>query len=85
MPHFRKLGPESLKVSDMELQQCELQLWCCLFVYSVEVERQLDLSSLAARLSGRPVLLVQVRESRRFHTRLLVQSRIVAVLGPCLQ
>ncbi|MQL98911.1 hypothetical protein Taro_031627 [Colocasia esculenta] len=51
MPHFRKLGSESLKE------------WCS-FVSTVlnlvEEERQLDLSSVAARLRGRLVLFVQI-------------------------
>ncbi|MQM17749.1 hypothetical protein Taro_050723 [Colocasia esculenta] len=55
--------PESLKVSGLGLQQCGLQVWCW-FVSTVldpvEVERQLDLSSVAARLRGRLVLFVRV-------------------------
>ncbi|MQL80436.1 hypothetical protein Taro_012875 [Colocasia esculenta] len=40
------------------------------------MERQLDLSSVAARLRGRPV-----RESRRLLALILVRSRTVAELG----
>ncbi|MQL90893.1 hypothetical protein Taro_023495 [Colocasia esculenta] len=75
------------------------------------MERQLDLSSVAVRLRGRPftasVLVYgllelgefptepvtseahpyspQVRARRRFHYRLSVQGRVVAVLGQHLQ
>ncbi|MQL75798.1 hypothetical protein Taro_008178, partial [Colocasia esculenta] len=55
MPHFRELGSESLKVLGMDLQRCGLQEWCWLVstvLDLVEVERQLDLSSVAARLRG---------------------------------
>ncbi|MQL80817.1 hypothetical protein Taro_013269 [Colocasia esculenta] len=49
-----------------------------LFLDLVEVERQLDLSSMAARLRGSLVLFVQVKESRRFLVPLLVRDRTVA-------
>ncbi|MQM02288.1 hypothetical protein Taro_035052 [Colocasia esculenta] len=57
VPHFRELGPASLKVSGMDLQLCGLQVWCwlvstVLWLYCVVVERQLDLSSVTARLRG---------------------------------
>ncbi|MQL78052.1 hypothetical protein Taro_010463 [Colocasia esculenta] len=42
------------------------------------VERQLDLTSVAARLRGSPVWFVRVRESKRPHTCHLARSRIVA-------
>ncbi|MQM14391.1 hypothetical protein Taro_047322 [Colocasia esculenta] len=51
----RELGPESLKVPGLGLQLCGLQEWCWLVstvLDLVEVERQLDLSSMAARLRG---------------------------------
>ncbi|MQL92146.1 hypothetical protein Taro_024767 [Colocasia esculenta] len=53
----RELGPESLKVSGMDLQMCGLQVWCwlvytVLWPYCVVVEWQLDLSSVTARLRG---------------------------------
>ncbi|MQL93216.1 hypothetical protein Taro_025859 [Colocasia esculenta] len=55
--------PESLKVSGLGLQLCSLQEWCW-FVSTVldlvEVEWQLDLSSVAMRLTGRLVLFVWV-------------------------
>ncbi|MQM02567.1 hypothetical protein Taro_035333 [Colocasia esculenta] len=63
VPHFRELGPESLKVSGLGLQLCGLQEWCWLVstvLVPVEVERQLDLSSMAARLRGGLVLFVRV-------------------------
>ncbi|MQL70249.1 hypothetical protein Taro_002567, partial [Colocasia esculenta] len=50
-----ELGPESLKVSGMNLQLCGLQTWCWLVStvpWLVVVERQLDLSSVTARLRG---------------------------------
>ncbi|MQM19363.1 hypothetical protein Taro_052367 [Colocasia esculenta] len=55
MSHFRELGPESLKVPGMGLQLCGLQVWCWLVStvpWLVLVERQLDLSSVTARLRG---------------------------------
>ncbi|MQL89553.1 hypothetical protein Taro_022135, partial [Colocasia esculenta] len=62
VPHFRELGSESLKVPGMGLQLCGLQVWCSLPPQSlfVEVERQLDLSSVAARLRGVLVWLVRI-------------------------
>ncbi|MQM05359.1 hypothetical protein Taro_038169 [Colocasia esculenta] len=50
-----ELGPESLKVPGQQL--CGLLVWCwlvstVLWPYSVVVERQLDLSSVTARLRG---------------------------------
>ncbi|MQL68705.1 hypothetical protein Taro_001008 [Colocasia esculenta] len=62
MPHFRKLGPESLKVSGMGLRLYGPQEWCWLVStvsWLVVVERQLDLSSVAARLRGSPVWFVR--------------------------
>ncbi|MQL92147.1 hypothetical protein Taro_024766 [Colocasia esculenta] len=55
--HFRELGLKSLKVPGMGLQLCGLQVWCwlvstILWPYCVVVERQLDLSSVTARLRG---------------------------------
>ncbi|MQM09179.1 hypothetical protein Taro_042045 [Colocasia esculenta] len=50
-----ELGPESQKVPDMGLRLCGLQEWCWLVStvsWLVLVERQLDLSSVAARLRG---------------------------------
>ncbi|MQL73973.1 hypothetical protein Taro_006334 [Colocasia esculenta] len=52
----KELGPESLKVSGLGLQLCGLQKWCWLVstvVDLIEVERQLDLSSVVARLRAR--------------------------------
>ncbi|MQL89158.1 hypothetical protein Taro_021732 [Colocasia esculenta] len=52
---FRELGPESLKVPGMDQQLCGLQVWCWLVstvLWLVFVERQLDLSSVTARLRG---------------------------------
>ncbi|MQM12062.1 hypothetical protein Taro_044973, partial [Colocasia esculenta] len=58
LPHVatsadRELGLESLKVLGMGLWRCGPQVWCWLVstvVWLVLVERQLDLSSMAARL-----------------------------------
>ncbi|MQM14268.1 hypothetical protein Taro_047197 [Colocasia esculenta] len=52
-----ELGLESLKVPGMGLQLCGLHMWCWLFstvlwLYCVVVERQLDPSSVTARLRG---------------------------------
>ncbi|MQL82233.1 hypothetical protein Taro_014706 [Colocasia esculenta] len=50
-----ELGPESLKVSGMGLQLCGLQVWCWLVstvLWLVAVKRQLDLSSVTAKLRG---------------------------------
>ncbi|MQL88394.1 hypothetical protein Taro_020953 [Colocasia esculenta] len=79
VPHFRELGPESLKVSGLGLQ----------------VERQLDLSSMATRLRGGLVLFVRpmtyeahpffvhVKESKRVPVPLLVPvSTIVESPSP---
>ncbi|MQL82100.1 hypothetical protein Taro_014566 [Colocasia esculenta] len=55
--------PESLKVSGLGLQQCSLQVWSwfvSIILDLVEVERQLDLSSVAVRLRGRLVLFVRL-------------------------
>ncbi|MQM20498.1 hypothetical protein Taro_053519 [Colocasia esculenta] len=55
VPHFRELGPESLKVSGMDLQLCGLQVWCWLVstvLWLMVVEQQLDLSSVTTRLRG---------------------------------
>ncbi|MQM08267.1 hypothetical protein Taro_041118 [Colocasia esculenta] len=55
VPHFREVRPESLKVLGMGLQLCGLQVWCWLVstvLWLVLVERQLDLSSVTARLRG---------------------------------
>ncbi|MQM15092.1 hypothetical protein Taro_048029 [Colocasia esculenta] len=95
-----ELGLESLKVSSMDLRLCGLQVWCWLVStvsWLVVVERQLDLSSVAARLSGSPVCFssfptkpvtcevhpypFQVRESRRLPILRLVRSRTTAELG----
>ncbi|MQL91706.1 hypothetical protein Taro_024322 [Colocasia esculenta] len=46
------------------------------------VERQLDLSSVAARLRGGLVLFVRVKESRRVHVPLLVPVGIIVESGP---
>ncbi|MQM03625.1 hypothetical protein Taro_036411 [Colocasia esculenta] len=46
----------------MGLRQCGSQEWCWLVsivVWLILVERQLDLSSVAVRLRGRPVWFVQ--------------------------
>ncbi|MQM17012.1 hypothetical protein Taro_049978 [Colocasia esculenta] len=50
-----ELGPESLKVPGLGLQLCGLQVWCWLVstvLWFMVVERQLDLSSVTARLRG---------------------------------
>ncbi|MQL85702.1 hypothetical protein Taro_018216 [Colocasia esculenta] len=47
-----------------------------------EVERQLDLSSVAARLRGSPVLFVQVKKSRRTRVLPLVRVSVVVESGP---
>ncbi|MQL77496.1 hypothetical protein Taro_009907 [Colocasia esculenta] len=63
VPHFRELGPESLKVPGMGLQQCGLQEWCWLVstvCWLVLVERQFDLSSVAVGLRGSSVWFVRV-------------------------
>ncbi|MQL98123.1 hypothetical protein Taro_030819 [Colocasia esculenta] len=62
MPHFRELGPEPLKVPGMGLRQCGPQEWYWLdstVSWLVLVERQLDLSSVAARLRGSSVWFVR--------------------------
>ncbi|MQL90646.1 hypothetical protein Taro_023248 [Colocasia esculenta] len=59
--------PESLKVSGLGLQRCSLQVWCwfvSMVLDFVEVERQLDLSSVAARLRGVLVLFVRNKAER---------------------
>ncbi|MQM06669.1 hypothetical protein Taro_039496 [Colocasia esculenta] len=72
-------------------RQCGLRLWCWLVptvVWLVLVERQLDLSSVAARLRvtcEAHLYSLQVKESRRFPYHLPVQSYDAAVLGRCLQ
>ncbi|MQL83153.1 hypothetical protein Taro_015633 [Colocasia esculenta] len=84
VPQFRELGPESLKVSNLGLQLCGLQEWCWLvstILDPVEVEQQLDLSSVAARLIGRLALFVQVKESRRVPVPLLVPVSTVVESG----
>ncbi|MQL89354.1 hypothetical protein Taro_021927 [Colocasia esculenta] len=48
----------------------------------VEVEWQLDLSSMAARLRGVLVLLVRVKESRRIHVPPLVPVSTIVESGP---
>ncbi|MQM21266.1 hypothetical protein Taro_054303, partial [Colocasia esculenta] len=60
VPHFRELVPESLRVPGMGLQLGGLQVWCWLVstvLWLVLVERQLDLSSVTARLRGGTVVL----------------------------
>ncbi|MQM08362.1 hypothetical protein Taro_041214, partial [Colocasia esculenta] len=55
MGEIRELGPESLKVTGMGLRQCGPQGWCWLVstvCWLVLVERQLDLTSVVARLRG---------------------------------
>ncbi|MQL86735.1 hypothetical protein Taro_019269 [Colocasia esculenta] len=55
-----ELRPESLEVPGMGLQLCGLQVWCWLVstvLWFVLVERQLDLSSVTARLRGGTVVL----------------------------
>ncbi|MQL95912.1 hypothetical protein Taro_028575 [Colocasia esculenta] len=78
VPHLRVLGPASLEVSGLGLKLCGLQEWCWLgstVLDPVEVERQLDLSSVAARLrvtcEAHPFFF-QVKESRRISVPLLV-------------
>ncbi|MQL87552.1 hypothetical protein Taro_020096, partial [Colocasia esculenta] len=85
VPHFRELGPESLKVLGMGLRDVWWFGWSPQFLFGL-VERQLDLSSVAARLRGRPVCLSGlvagvVRESRRLPIRLLVLDRTAAEQG----
>ncbi|MQL69207.1 hypothetical protein Taro_001490 [Colocasia esculenta] len=83
VPHFRELRPESLKVTGMGLRGVTCRCgglvwwfgWSPQFLFGL-VERQLDLSFVAARLRGRPV-----RESRRLPNRLLVPGRIVVEHG----
>ncbi|MQL92475.1 hypothetical protein Taro_025098 [Colocasia esculenta] len=68
----------------MGLRLCGPQEWCWLVStvsWFVLVKRQLDLSSVAARLRGSPVWFVRVRESMRLLALHLVQGRTVAELG----
>ncbi|MQL98237.1 hypothetical protein Taro_030943, partial [Colocasia esculenta] len=81
----RTLGsqPEPLKASGLVLRRCCLQVWCSLsprFLF-VEVERQLDLSSMAVRLRGVLVCFVQVRESKRLHVPPVVRISLIAESG----
>ncbi|MQL95632.1 hypothetical protein Taro_028304 [Colocasia esculenta] len=68
----------------MGLQLCGLQEWCWLVsivLDLVEVDRQLDLSSVAVRLRGSLVWFVRVKESRRVLVPLLVRDCTVAESG----
>ncbi|MQM15080.1 hypothetical protein Taro_048017 [Colocasia esculenta] len=72
-----------IMLNGLVLRQCCLQVWCGLspgFLF-VEVERQLDLSSVAARLRGVLLWFVQVRESRRLHVPPIVRSSLIAKSG----
>ncbi|MQM08364.1 hypothetical protein Taro_041223 [Colocasia esculenta] len=80
VPHFRELGPESLKVSGMGLQLCGLQEWFW-FVSTVldlvEVER---CPTEPMTCEAHPFFF-QVKERRRVLVPLLVPVSIIVESG----